>query len=449
MTWCRVLAGAALLLVSLGGGDSSANMAKHSYEGDSYGSLVPQDETVVRVDSEDLSFDVDPSLERAQVTATYRLTNPGAAVTEADVAFVLVTSDEVARLKGAVPNPRAAVTLEQTPVPFRVVTDADVLEPALEAWLSARPDIKSMLERELDHTPEPFPSSLELGRRLEACGGSCDQLARWYRYDTRPSKDDRDADRKQAVFAAAAKVIPDEVAKVQKAWSTLPRLQGPDVRTTWLAFHLAFPANATRTVTVHYSQDAGGDERRGVNVTHTYDYLLSPAKHWASFGPLRITIHAPSNARVEASLPLTRDGDTYRAALSGLPDGEFSFGVMSSDGLVLGMGDPGQYLLVLLVVLLSVSVLLSVRLGRAWASVRSRLRRVLLCIFGTGLLVGVADALAAWIVLAALPSHALGIGYAPTVNVLSLVMICVFAGMVTSGVWAARTARRRAGAVHG
>ncbi len=419
-------------------------MAKHSYEGDSYGPLLPQDETLVRVDSEDLSFDVEPSLDRAQVTATYRLTNPGAAASQADVAFVFVTNDTRARLKEEAPNPRATVTLDEAPVPFRVVTDVDILEPALKAWLSRRLELKSDLERELDPTPEALPSAADLGPRLRVCGGSCEELLRWYRYDTRPSDDDRDFDRKRAVFAAAAKAIPEQVANVRKTWSTLPRLQSSDVRTTWLAFHLAFPANSTRKVTVRYSQDAGGDEDRGVHSTYTYDYLLSPAKHWASFGPLRIAIHVPEDARVEASLPLTRDGETYRAALSGLPDGEFSFGVMSLKGLLFGTGDRGPYLLLLLGALMSVTVPLAARLGRAWARARSRSGRVLLCIFGTGLIVGIADALVAAFVVALLPPHALGIGYGPGVGIVSGVVICVVVGIVVSGVRAARTVPRPA-----
>ena len=86
--WLRVapLLGAGLLATH----DARANMAKWWSEGASHGSLVPQTDTGVRVDSEDLSFVVAPTLASAEVTATYRMTNGGHADTQADVAFVMV-----------------------------------------------------------------------------------------------------------------------------------------------------------------------------------------------------------------------------------------------------------------------------------------------------------------------------------------------------------------------
>jgi hypothetical protein len=65
-----------------------ANMAKRSERGDLRGILEPQDESQVRVDREELTFDVHPGLAAAGVKAVYHMTHTGTSKSALDVAFV-------------------------------------------------------------------------------------------------------------------------------------------------------------------------------------------------------------------------------------------------------------------------------------------------------------------------------------------------------------------------
>jgi hypothetical protein len=419
---------AVALVVLLGGGDARANMAKWWHEGEGHGPLVPQKDTDVRVDSEDLAFTIAPSLDRAEVTATYRMTNGGVVPTSAEVAFVVVAAEGAEDSERA---PKASISLDGAPVAFRVVTDAELLAPALDAWLAAHPDIDRELARLTGPAMSPrYDDFAELRRLVPECKGECSELVGWYRQK-------KGASRRSIVIAATA-AIPEEVAKLQRGWSTLATHR----RLSWLAFPLDFAAGATRTVTVTYEHAAGSDTSKAVNQTFTYDYLLSPASRWARFGPLHVTVKVPPGTRLIASPALTRDGDTYRVDLPTLPGGELSLHVMSLKGLLFGMTQPAGYWVVLLAALSMVTIVLGVRLGRAWARLGSRFSVALGCIFGTGLVVGLADGVLMWLLSAAFPARAFGYGYGAAFGMVGAFGVFVVAGMAISGASAVR--RRRA-----
>lgn len=48
-------------------------------------------------------------------------------------------------------------------------------------------------------------------------------------------------------------------------------------------------------------------------------YVLAPARSWASFGTLELTVELPAGWEAETSLPTTRDGDRLRADFEGVP----------------------------------------------------------------------------------------------------------------------------------
>jgi hypothetical protein len=435
LDWWRFVAFA--VFVSTLAGDAGANMAKWWHEGAGHGPLVPQSDTDVRVDSEDLTFAVAPSLDQAAVTATYRMTNGGAAATSAEIAFVVV-APEVAGEN--VREPRASITIDGAPVPFRVVTDADMLGPALDAWLAAHPEVEPELARLTAPSMNPrYPDVAELRRLVPGCTGECQDLLGWYRDKKNASTARAEPWRQATIVRAAEEAIPAEVAKLQQGWSTLRRGR----RLSWLAFQLDFAPSATRTVTVRYDHRAGDDTHKAVSTTFTYDYLLSPAKRWARFGPLHLSILVPRGTRLQASLPLTREGESYRADLAGLPAGELSFEVMSSKGLVFGMTQPAGYWGLLLGALSAVTVALGLRLGGVWARLGSRLRVALACISGTGMVVGLADGLVIWLLSRVLPERAFGYGYDSTVGLLGALVLFAVAGAVLSSV-SARAAARRA-----
>ena len=62
--------------------------------------------------------------------------------------------------------------------------------------------------------------------------------------------------------------------------------------------------------------------------TQEFTYLLSPARHWAEFGSLDITIRTPEPVPyiVRSSLPLREAEERcYTAHFDSLPDGELTF----------------------------------------------------------------------------------------------------------------------------
>lgn len=416
---------AVALCVLVGGGDARANMAKWWADGERHGPLVPQKDTDVRVDSEDLAFVVAPSLGRAAVTATYRMTNGSAVATSAEVAFVVAVAEGAEDSELA---PEASIALDGAPVTFHVVTDADLLGPAVDAWLGVHPDVALELARLAALPRNPRYADLAALRRLvPASNSESDDLLGWYRLRKSPLTSERDGSHRSLTVRAAEEVIPGAVAKLQQGWSSLASRRC----LSWLAFQLDFAAGATRTVTVRYAHTAGSDTSKAVNETFIYDYLLSPAKRWARFGPLHVTVQLPPETSLRSSLPFVREGDTYRAELPGLPAGDLSFDVMSRKGLLFGMTQSGGYWSLLLAVLTGVTFALGMWLGRTWARLGSRLRIALGCIFGTGLVGLIANGVVVWGLSMVLPQRAFG-GYGSAFGLLFAIVIFALGGVVLS-----------------
>lgn len=405
--WLRVapLLGAGLLAAH----DAHANMAKWWSEGASHGSLVPQSDTEVRVDSEDLSFVVAPTLASAEVTATYRMTNGGRADAQSDVAFVMVSAEH------GRPEVEAKVTIDGASVTGRLVTEADMLGPLLERWLGANPEAAHELEalHALDRHPR-YRDTEKLRRFAKGCDGDCSDLLRWYASRPAPRRDD--------VLRASAEAIPEEIPKLQRGWTT----RSYHAPLSWLTFPLAIPAGASRTVVVRYTHVAGSDSRRAVNTVFNYEYLLSPAKRWARFGELHVDLQLPPDTKLlSSSVPFAPEpnGSSYRASLPGLPAGELSVELMSRRGLLFGMEQTEGYWLILIAVMALVTIPASAKLGRIWAKRPSRAGRILGCVFGTGAAALVWNGVIEWALSQAFPQRAFGFSYDVAFGLLALLVL--------------------------
>src|SRR5688572_28787488 len=131
----RALPFALLVLVALVPRAAQANTAPALWLGERHGVVVPQRSTNVRIDDERLTFRIEPDSADAQVTAVYRMT--AAAAENVEMAFAFV------RPTGGYPtltSVEASVAIDGTEVEYRLKTDGELLEPALHAWLDARPD---------------------------------------------------------------------------------------------------------------------------------------------------------------------------------------------------------------------------------------------------------------------------------------------------------------------
>jgi hypothetical protein len=397
------------LVVILGwGATAGANMAKWWHEGEDHGPLVPRNDANIAVDSEDLVFDVAPSLDHAAVTATYRMTNAASSPTTAEVAFVVVVDDEPRRAGAA----QAKIAIDGAPVTSRLIEIADVLEPMLEAWY-AHP--------------------------TRSCDGDCSWLRNWARtrHATEPSEISL---HREAAFGVAQQVLPDEVERLYAGWSRIR----PDRPLSWLVFEIAFPAGASRTVTVAYEHFAGSDASLAVNDVFRYHYLLSPASRWAHFGTLHVTVRAPRKTDVVSSIPLARadgpSGASYETSVPKLPAGELSLDLMSRDRVLFGMTQPLGYWLLVLAAMLALTFRTSRWFGRTIAGTGTKWP-----ILWSVLLVGPAVLIATIGLVAlasfAFPPHAFGYGYGGPLGLMAAIAFFTLAAIHASAIIALRLRR--------
>jgi hypothetical protein len=408
-------------------------MAQAVFYGDRFGTLVAQKATDVRVDRETLSFDLTEALATAQVTAVYQMTNAGAQ-SDLEVAFVFVRGEEK-------PSLTMSITADGAAVPFRAVSDAALLGPGLRAWLSAHPEVEGAL-RSLAARERVSPADAEPLVRIVAaaggrCMGDCDDLVRWYR-DAQDDKSTLPRDtREEWVVRAAREAIPAAVEAMTKGWSTLESR-----RMEWLLFHLDFAPGQSRTVTVNYKHKPTEDLAAYVNPTFTYEYLLSPAKSWAGFGPLEVTLRLPDKTRLSSSIPFRLEGDLHRAQLAALPDGELRFEVMSLRGLWFSMADPAGYWVILAAAVAIATIAVGRAAGRRWARRRPGWQRTLLHLVGSGLFAMVASTLVVVLLGAVFPAKALGFGYGGFLGSVLLVLLAAPTGIAASFVAQARAVQR-------
>jgi hypothetical protein len=219
-------------------------------------------------------------------------------------------------------------------------------------------------------------------------------------------------------------------------WSTLG-----DARLDRVFFHLDFAPGQRRAVVVRYEQQAAVDLAAHVNPTYAFDYLLSPAKRWAGFGPLEISVRVPESVRFSSPLPFRREDDAYRADLPGLPDGELRFEVMPRKGLWFGMTDTGGYWAILIAAMALTALGVGVATGRR-GSPRRRWPRVALRLLGAGLLAATCNVAVLVLLTSAFPPHGLGFGYGGLFGGLLLLVLSVPAGAGASGVMASLRARK-------
>jgi hypothetical protein len=208
-----------------------------------------------------------------------------------------------------------------------------------------------------------------------------------------------------------------------------------------LLFHLDFEPGKTLAVTVRYEQTASEDDHGTVNGTSGFDYLLSPAKSWAGFGPLDVSVRGvPESSSFSSPLPFAREGDTYRAHFESLPSGELHFETTSRAGLWFGMTKPDDYAAILLTAVLLATLGVSAGVGWLWAGVTDR-RRVLLPLFVAGPLAAMSSLGVTELLWAVFPYGALGHGYGNIVLCALLVFFAMPLGAAVSAVSAARRSR--------
>ncbi|MCL5677524.1 MAG: hypothetical protein M1602_06675 [Firmicutes bacterium] len=96
-------------------------------------------------------------------------------------------------------------------------------------------------------------------------------------------------------------------------------------RLVFAAFTVDFAPGQERTLQVEYGTHPAFDTSRFVGNASRLDYLLLPARHWASFGSLDVEVLAPKDRTLRASLSLRQtEPGRYTAAFDGLPEQNLS-----------------------------------------------------------------------------------------------------------------------------
>lgn len=104
-----------------------------------------------------------------------------------------------------------------------------------------------------------------------------------------------------------------------------------------LAYEIPFAANSFSNVSVHYPMGGAMNAQIASKPVYSYGYLLNPAKGWAEFKNLNITILPPKESPfiTKSSIPLTRaDNGTYSAKLNSLPKNDLTFTIYAKPQII-------------------------------------------------------------------------------------------------------------------
>ncbi|MFZ5827351.1 MAG: hypothetical protein ACOY94_23880 [Bacillota bacterium] len=147
-----------------------------------------------------------------------------------------------------------------------------------------------------------------------------------------------------------------------------------DGRLSFYRFELVLGAGEGGMLEVTYTQQAGYDRARYVHRVYHYQYLLLPARGWASFGGLEIEVEAAPARRAyfASSLPLTWSDGAYRASLPGLPEQNLLFSFMSRARILGSMVHPGPYYWIAAALLMPLAYFSGRGMGWLAARIRSR-----------------------------------------------------------------------------
>ncbi len=121
-------------------------------------------------------------------------------------------------------------------------------------------------------------------------------------------------------------------------------MPGPGRQAGASFFRVRLEPGKTHNLEVEYVTRSGWDELRYVNPICHFTYYLRPAKNWAGFGNLSVTLRVPWGYRVVTSLDgqLSRQGPgLLRGTFEGLPADDLHVSIMSGLGMLPGIATRG------------------------------------------------------------------------------------------------------------
>lgn len=178
-----------------------------------------------------------------------------------------------------------------------------------------------------------------------------------------------------------AQFSPAEVQEMESAWTTVDTWIDPvsgepygdrewfgSVGLRYYRFAVDLPAGAAGELQVAYTQSGARDRTLHAHPVYHYQYLLLPARGWASFGPLEIRVSALAWAHYyfASNLDFRQENGQYVANYQGLPEENLAFAVMDRSGILFGLTQPGPYYWMGFAILLALAGAIGAGIG--WAA---------------------------------------------------------------------------------
>lgn len=263
---------------------------------DRSGLLQPAEPSPLVLREVQLTVAVKPNVAEAEVEGVYHVENPTGQALEADLVWTYVD--------GYFQEPHPpAITVDGTAVEPRVVTDADLYRPLLEAWVEQHPEVGQAFRRRTADTTDddwwPLVKLLADASTGSASRGDADAMIRFVHGEATRSE----------IRQLANSLLRDDVDRLRESWYPWVEKWSPGIY--WVRFRVTVPAGGVITIRTDHSQLAP---------SWNYEFLLSGATTWSKVGPVSAVVHVPDGHQVQTNVPVGHRDDSEAIDLSPLPE---------------------------------------------------------------------------------------------------------------------------------
>lgn len=149
-----------------------------------------------------------------------------------------------------------------------------------------------------------------------------------------------------------------------------------DIFVNLMVYTVTFPPRSTKNVSVSYPSALFISTTRDGPIEYEETYILNPARYWADFKGLDITVYTPHFAShvVNSTLPLTKSNpNTYTAHFDSLPNGDLTFSLYANPELpIYGLSQSQGRTIIIILSLVACTIPLLVWLVGKWRTRRRR-----------------------------------------------------------------------------
>ncbi|HHT02369.1 MAG TPA: hypothetical protein GXZ96_06775 [Firmicutes bacterium] len=332
-----------LLLILLVSAPVLANSAPPRWDGDRVSVLVPDTSSPVVIYSQELTLQISAELDKAYVVSTYVMKNPSEQLLVLPVLFVALADQQDVQ-----------VVVDGSSLSVESFSMADVLMPQVQTWCAEHPALVNRLTALAVQTTRQGNEMEAVIEELQAAGvdGASERQAQdlsdycyWLAQESDPVP-------YSIVMDAAQALFPTRVAEMEAGWvgermgfldpvngqSYSAQSYGGPQAIRFTEFEISFRPGQERLLQVSYEMAAAVDRVKRLNEIYNYQYLFHPARAWAGYGQLRVSVQAPKNIYWASNLPFEEvrsagRGTKLEMAYPQLPGGNLAIAVMEKGAL--------------------------------------------------------------------------------------------------------------------